>query len=68
MKGKVPVSSRKIKWFIKSICGQNKIIAFKISEFTSSSKDLLPYSRIRVTTDSLFKIMSHPFLLYCSGE
>ena len=52
IEGKTPVNSEMIKWFIKSICTKS-IVAFKVSKFTSSLKDLSPYSRIRVTTGSL---------------
>ena len=49
MKRKTPVNSEKIKFVDKT----KLIVALKISKFTSSLKDLLPYSRIRVTTESL---------------
>ena len=40
--------------FVLNMSVQKKsIVAFKISKFTSPLKDSLPYSRIRVTTESL---------------
>ena len=46
------VNSGKKKRFICLQTKQEKV-PFNISKFTSSSKDLSPYSRIRATTDSL---------------
>ena len=45
---------------------KKSIVAFKIRKFTSSLKDLLPYSRIQVATESLLfnTVLSISFTLF----
>lgn len=54
-KGEREEKSEKINCFIKCTCRQKKI---KITKFTSSLKNLSPYRRMQITTESfLFNIV-----------
>ena len=54
-KGEREEKSERINCFIKCTCRQKKI---KITKFTSSLKNLSPYRRMQITTESfLFNIV-----------